>query len=162
MNRGFSDNSCRSSGKKLRIDEDNWRHRRGTRTESESVQHVEGRTKRNDSVIDYDQLEIDAAHLLGVYDVDLIYSWTPRQFRNFVKGSQLKVIDSYELAAASAMFTAKARNSRKRIKLSDIYDANKIRKSMDKAVGQKEETFSLERYRKAKEAMKSYSPSMKK
>lgn len=98
--------------------------------------------------------------MLGVYDVDLIYSWTPRQFRNLIKGSQLKVIDSYELAAATALFTAKASNARKRIKLADIYDSNKMRKSLDNPIGKKDDSFNLERYRKAKDAMKGYSPSM--
>lgn len=90
--------------------------------------------------------------------MDLIYSWTPRQFRNLVKGSLLRTIDSYELAAATALFTAKASNARKRIKLSDVYDSEKARKSLNNPTGKKSDSFSIERYRKAKEAMKGYSP----
>ncbi len=97
-----------------------------------------------------------------MFDIDLIYSWTPRQFRNFVKGAQLKTVDEYELAAASALFTAKATNSRRKIKLKDLYDSEKVRKSINNPQKKNSHSgFSLERYRKAKEAMKSYSPSMK-
>lgn len=99
--------------------------------------------------------------MLGIYDVDLIYSWTPRQFKNFVKGSQLRVIDSYELAAASAIFNAKVKG-KKKIKLKDVYDSEKARTSINNPSAKKDESFSLERYRKAKEAMKGYSPSMTK
>ncbi|MGX2958047.1 hypothetical protein JNUCC23_01990 [Peribacillus sp. JNUCC 23] len=73
----------------------------------------------------------------------------------------MKTIDDYELSAANAMFTAKANNSKKRLKLKDLYDADKIRKSIDNPKTEKRTELSLERYKKAKEAMKGYSPSMK-
>lgn len=73
----------------------------------------------------------------------------------------MKTIDDYELSAANAMFTAKASNSKKRLKLKDLYDADKIRKSIDNPKTEKKTELSLERYKKAKEAMKGYSPSMK-
>lgn len=95
-----------------------------------------------------------------MYDIDLIYSWTPRQFKNFIKGAQLRTVDEYELAAAIGLFTAKASNSKKRLKLKDIYDADKVRKNMEKSNSKKNEVLSLDRYKKAKEAMKNYSPSM--
>lgn len=73
----------------------------------------------------------------------------------------MKTIDDYELSAANAMFTAKASNSKKRLKLKDLYDADKIRKFIDNPKTEKRTELSLERYKKAKEAMKGYSPSMK-
>lgn len=97
-----------------------------------------------------------------MYDIDLIYSWTPKQFKNFIKGAQLRTIDDFELAAANAMFTAKASNSQKRLKLKDLYNADKIRKSITAPSRTKAGSeISLDRYRKAKEAMKGYSPSMR-
>lgn len=109
-------------------------------------------------------MEVDAAHLLNVYDIDLIYSWTPREFKNFIKGAQLRTIDEYEKSAAAAMFSAKASNSRKRLKLKDIYDADKIRKALNNpSHGKKVSSgLSLDRYRRAKESMQGYSPNMEK
>jgi hypothetical protein len=90
----------------------------------------------------------------------LIYSWTPRQFKNFVKGAKFRTVDEYEHAAVSAMFIAKASNSRKRLKLKDIYDADKIRKKIENPEVKKNDVVSFERYKKAKEAMRNYSPGM--
>lgn len=105
---------------------------------------------------------MDAAHYLGVYDLDVIYSWTPRQFHNLVKGSHLRKVDDYELAAAGALFTAKASNSKKKIKQKDIFDADKARKKIEnhkigKGKADEASNLNLERYRKAQEAMKQYS-----
>jgi len=96
-----------------------------------------------------------------VYDIDLIYSWTPREFKNFIKGAQLRTIDSYELSAVSAIFTAKVKSKKRSIKLKDIYDAEQARKDLDTPVDSKKDAgLNLERYKKAQEAMKAYSPSM--
>lgn len=95
---------------------------------------------------------------MGVYDTDVIYSWTPREFRNFIKGAQLRTIDSYELSAVAAIFNAKVK-SKKRVSLKDIYDAEKARKELNTPA--KSEGLNLERYKKAKAAMKNYKPNMK-
>lgn len=106
-------------------------------------------------------MEVDASHFLNVYDVDLIYSWTPREFKNFIKGSKLRKIDSYELSAASAIFNAKVKG-KKHVKLKDIYDSEKAIKKMNElASGKAKAGLSLDLYRRAKESMKGYSPSMK-
>lgn len=92
-----------------------------------------------------------------MYDTDLIYSWTPREFRNFTKGAQLRTIDTYELSAISAIFNAKAKN-KKRVKLKDIFDAEKARKDLISPA--KPVALNLERYKKAKSAMRNYKPNM--
>ncbi|MDX1807678.1 MAG: hypothetical protein R3267_11695 [Paenisporosarcina sp.] len=94
--------------------------------------------------------------MLEIYDTEVIYSWTPREFKNFIKGVQLRKIDLYELSAISAIFNAKVK-SKKSVKLKDIYDAEKARKEIIKGVT-KESGLHLDRYLKAKEAMKNYKP----
>ena len=102
---------------------------------------------------------IDAAHKLKIYDVDKIYSWTPREFKNFIKGAQLAKIDAYEMSAISAIFQAKVK-VKKWVKLKDIFDAEKARKEMDKSLSNESTERHTERYYKAIEAMKNYKPSM--
>lgn len=142
---------------KLRDNERYWQDGRRERGKSENVQNDVGRAERTNR-IDYDQLLIDAAHLLGVFDTELIYSWTPREFRNFTKGAQLRTIDTYELSAISAIFNAKAK-SKKRVKLKDVFDAEKARKELNSPA--KSTELNLERYKKAREAMRNYSPIIK-
>lgn len=100
---------------------------------------------------------VDAAYYLEVYDTSAIYSWTPREFKNFIKGAQLRKIDAFELAAVQAMFTANASNA-KRLKLKDLYDAEKARRDLEKGGKAKEAPLDLTRYRKAQDAMKAYRP----
>ena len=99
---------------------------------------------------------MDASHFLGVYDTEQIYSWSPREFKNFIKGARLRQIDGYELSAANALFIAKAQNGKKRTGLKDLYDADKARKQIDSVEGKKEDALDLTRYRKAQEAMKAW------
>ncbi|WP_416144902.1 hypothetical protein [Planococcus koreensis] len=134
----------------------NGRNKRRETTKQRSSSN-DGREKRRASGIDYDQIFVDAAHYLQVYDPHLILSWTPREFKNFIKGARLRQIDGYEQSAANALFTAKAQNSRKRIGLKNLYDAEKARKEMDSAAGIKEEPRDLTLYRKAQAAMKTWS-----
>jgi len=47
---------------------------------------------------------------------------------------------------------------KKRIKLKDVYDSDKARQEMSKDENGKKEPMNLERYHKAKEAMKTYKP----
>lgn len=100
---------------------------------------------------------MDAAHYLGVYDTKLIYSWTPREFKNFIKGARLSTVDEYEKAAATALWTASAQNSKKRIKLKDLYDAEKARNEIESGSKPKK-VHDLTLYRKAQAAMKAYHP----
>lgn len=102
---------------------------------------------------------MDAAHYLGVYDIDLIYSWTPRQYQNLLKGARLKEIDEYEFASTTAIFNAVAQNtSRKNLKPKDIFDADKMRNQILSVEGKKEPEKYLGFYNRAKAAMKNYRP----
>ncbi|MBT2661949.1 hypothetical protein [Bacillus sp. ISL-45] len=102
---------------------------------------------------------VNAAHYLEVYDADLILSWTPRQFKNFIKGSQLRIVDQYEGMAKQAMFNRYAQNA-KRARENKMFDAKTARKRIMSGSDNWKESrvprINLERYRKAKEAMKSY------
>lgn len=100
----------------------------------------------------------DAAHYLHVYDTDLIMSWTPREFRNFVKGAQLRIVDTYEQMAKQAMFNRYAQNA-KRANEKKMFDAALARKRvMSGDDGYKDSRkIDLTRYRAAKRAMANYS-----
>ncbi|MBD1223295.1 hypothetical protein MST22_17350 [Virgibacillus halodenitrificans] len=104
-----------------------------------------------------DEVIQDAAHYLQVYDIDLIYSWTPREYRLLVKGAQHREIDEYERMARSAMFNRYASNA-KHAKEKKMFDADKARKRLD--AGDKKykdsKVINLQRYRKAKKAMELY------
>lgn len=95
---------------------------------------------------------VDAANYLQVYDVDLIYSWTPREFKNFVKGAQLRKVYEHELSAANALFIAKTKN-KKKLNLKDLYDGDKVRKEIDKGTSRKE-PLHMDRFHKAQQALK--------
>lgn len=135
-----------------REDEGNGRNQRRKTTKQRSASN-DDREKRRASGIDYDQVFIDAAHYLQVYDPYLILSWTPREFKNFIKGARLRQIDGYEQSAANALFTAKAQNSKKRIGLKDLYDSENARKEMNSASGIKKEPRDLTLYRRAMGAL---------
>lgn len=101
---------------------------------------------------------VDAAHHLQVYDPGIIYSWSPKEFKNFIKGAQLRKIDEFEMSAANALFTASAQNTKKKkLSLKDIYDAEKARKEIESG-GAKPKSFNLDNHRKAMASMKTYSP----
>jgi protein tyrosine/serine phosphatase len=108
---------------------------------------------------------VDASRFLGVYDIELIYSWTPREYKNFIKGAKHREIDTLENEAISALFHRKA-SSEKRITLKKLFDADKAHKrlenndnnykdSRDVAVKQKQ-------YKRMKQALKGYAPTFTK
>ncbi|ANU28459.1 hypothetical protein [Planococcus versutus] len=101
---------------------------------------------------------IDAARFLNVYDIDLIYSWTPREFNNFIKGAQLRETDQWEREAANALFTAKASNSKKKVSIKDLYDANSARKKILAPKNKKETVRHLGRFHAAQKAMRNFRP----
>ncbi|WP_176466370.1 hypothetical protein [Terribacillus saccharophilus] len=105
-----------------------------------------------------DQVIEDAAHYLQVYDNDLIFSWTPNEFRLKIKGAQHRVIDEYEMLARSAMFNRYANNS-KRAKEKKMFDAEKARRRLDrgdKHWKQSHDSGFAKAYRKASKALKGY------
>lgn len=98
---------------------------------------------------------MSASRYLHVYDIDTIYSWTPRQFKNFMKGAQLREADNWEREAANAFFTAKASNSRK-TSVKELYDADKARKEILTDSTKEPVKKDLTLYNAAKAAMKNY------
>lgn len=68
--------------------------------------------------------------MLNVHDIELIESWTPRQYNNFIKGAQHRRIDEYEYAARSAMMQRKAQNEKK-LRETDLFNAERARKNID-------------------------------
>ncbi|WP_164670968.1 hypothetical protein [Virgibacillus doumboii] len=105
----------------------------------------------------------DAAHYLQVYDIDLIYSWTPREFKTLVKGAQHREIDEFERMARNAMFNRYANNN-KHAREKKMFDADKARKRLDQGdKGYKDsKVIDFTRYRKAKKAMQQYLSKQKK
>jgi len=105
-----------------------------------------------------DQIIEDAAHYLQVYDNDLIYSWTPHEFRLKVKGAQHRQIDEYEKEAQAAMFSRIA-NNKKRVRVTQLFNANKARKRLDRGSKnwrKSNDAVTLEQHRRARAAMKEY------
>lgn len=102
---------------------------------------------------------MNAAHYLQVYDVDLILSWTPREFKNFIKGAQLRIVDEYEAMAKQAMFNRYAQNA-KRAKEKKMFDAQAARRrimnGLDNWKESREPKINVDRYRAAQKAMKAY------
>ena len=100
---------------------------------------------------------MDSAHYLEVYDIELIESWTPKEFRLLVKGSQLRNIDKYEYMAKSAMAYAYANNGGKKAKEKKIFDAEKQRKLLDESYRTKVQK-KKERLLKMNEVFKGFNP----
>ncbi|PAF34220.1 hypothetical protein CHH69_16960 [Terribacillus saccharophilus] len=99
-----------------------------------------------------------AAHHLQVYDNDLIFSWTPREFRLKIKGSQHRQIDEYERDAQAAIF-GRVANNQKKVRQTQLFNADKARKRLDKGFKdwrKARDVVSLEQHRRAKAAMKEY------
>ncbi|MBT2599083.1 MULTISPECIES: hypothetical protein [unclassified Oceanobacillus] len=105
------------------------RRREGTSVSSEgNVPGEKRRTKPNK--IDYDEIFTDASYHLGIFDPDLILSWTPREFQNFIKGAQLKKIDQYDLMAKTAMANRYAQHA-KRANARKIFNADQARRNLE-------------------------------
>jgi hypothetical protein len=93
--------------------------------------------------------------------VELILSWTPRQFRNFIKGAQHKQIDEYERMARGAMFNRYAMNAKKATE-KKMFDADKARKRLEKGSDKwkdsKEPSIQMNQYKRMKKALQGYTP----
>lgn len=100
---------------------------------------------------------MDAAQYLQIYDTNIIYSWTPREWKNFLKGAKLRNVDEQELLATGALFNVKAKGLKGSVSVKKIFDAEKSRKAIVNEESKKEKTVvHLDRWKKAQEAMKSY------
>lgn len=67
---------------------------------------------------------------MEVHDPDLILSWTPREYRNFIKGAQLKKIDQFDLMAKTAMANRYAQHA-KRASARKIFNADQARRNLE-------------------------------
>ncbi|MGG3573901.1 hypothetical protein ABES80_15705 [Bacillus gobiensis] len=97
---------------------------------------------------------------MQVYDTELILSWTPNEFWAFLRGSRHRQADEIEMLAKAAMFNRYAQNA-KQASERKMFDAdrahNRIEKDMKNWKEAREPVVSLEKYRKAKAALKEYS-----
>lgn len=57
-------------------------------------------------------------------------SWTPSEFRAFLRGAKHRQVDGYELAATSAMFNRYAQNS-KRANIRKMFNAEQAHHRID-------------------------------
>lgn len=65
--------------------------------------------------------------------MNLIYSWSPREYRNFLQGAQLAKIDDHERAIQAAWIAgvvSKPKKSRKENPPKKYFDAEKARKEV--------------------------------
>lgn len=89
-----------------------------------------------------------------MYDLNLIYSWTPKEFRNFLKGAKLREIDEMELAVISAVVSGRASNNPK-TQPKKYFDAKKARKEvLGEPINDKK--YDLTTYRKAMSSLQNY------
>lgn len=97
---------------------------------------------------------MNCARLLGVYDSHLIYSWTPREYGNRIKGAQLARVDETALRIDMALLNASAQRAKRMPKAKKVYDAEKIRKQILNGHAEKPKDFTL--FNKAKEAINNF------
>ncbi|MGG3624400.1 hypothetical protein ABES25_12675 [Bacillus gobiensis] len=97
---------------------------------------------------------------MQVYDTELILSWTPNEFRAFLRGAKHKQVDEIEMLAKAAMFNRYAQNA-KQASEKKMFDADRAHKRIEKDMKNwkeaREPVVSLEKFRKAKESLKEYS-----
>lgn len=74
---------------------------------------------------------------MGVYDNDVIMSWTPNEYKRKLKAAKLREIDEMEKLARNAMFHRYALNE-KRPKESKMFDARKARRELERSLTSEE------------------------
>lgn len=95
---------------------------------------------------------------MGIYNLDLIYSWTYREYTNFLKGARLSEIDHRENLSISAIFNAQASNA-KRTSAKKLYDADKARRQIEQK--QEEIEKDIKRSMHLNDAFKGFIPQFK-
>lgn len=83
--------------------------------------------------IDYLKVIEDAARWMGVYDNDLIMSWTPNEYKRKLKAAKMREIDEIERMTINAMFHRYALNAKK-VKPSQMFDAKKAKDDLERDV----------------------------
>ncbi|AKQ71782.1 hypothetical protein NQS36_16475 [Bacillus sp. C1(2022)] len=74
---------------------------------------------------------MNAARYLNIHDPELILSWTPHEYKLFLKGAQYRQIDEMELLTKNALFHRYALNKKGRVTPKKMFDADKARKMVD-------------------------------
>ena len=97
---------------------------------------------------------------MGVYDIELIYSWTPREFRNLLRGAQLRDVDGREKDARLAMAIGYAQNAGKKAREKRIYDAKKARRliKQGREGWQDAKERDMENIKRLKDSLKDFNP----
>lgn len=72
----------------------------------------------------------EAAHEMGVFDVDLIMSWEPWEYEALRLGALHRKIDEYELMAKTAMANRYAQNA-KRASERKIFNGKQARRNLE-------------------------------
>ncbi|MEN2765837.1 hypothetical protein [Ornithinibacillus xuwenensis] len=126
---------------------------RGRKRTSESSEGNVPKQKR--AITSIEKVFEDSARYLGVFDTDLILSWTPKEYRAFLKGAQYRQIDDYEYMAKSAMAIGYASRA-KRPKEKRIFDAKRMRKKLE--TGQDYDLEQMKRSSRLNKALKGFEP----
>lgn len=101
---------------------------------------------------------------MNLYDVDLIMSWTPNEYKAFKKGALLQVVDNIDNMARMAVFNRIAANKKKLRIEKDLFDAKSARDRItggDKA-WKESKKIDTTRHAKAQEAMKKWAENLSK
>ena len=94
---------------------------------------------------------------MGVFDIELILSWTPREYMTLFKGAQYRRIDDYEKIAKQAMANRYAQNA-KRAREKAIFNAQKARRAVEKGYKGNVANIEMERMTRMTEALKGFKP----
>lgn len=94
---------------------------------------------------------------MGVYDTDLIMSWTPHEYLLKLKGAQHSRIDEYEKMAKTAMAHRYATNA-KRAKETSIFNAAKTRRMLEKGFKGSVAHAEKQTFKRMKQALKDFTP----
>ncbi|MGE7954808.1 hypothetical protein [Lysinibacillus xylanilyticus] len=88
-------------------------------------------------------------------------SWTPNEYKALLKGAQMRMVSDYENLAIQAMYNRKAENA-KRLKLTDLFDAEKARKRILEGDKDWKESKEMDTtlYKKAQADMKAWAQNL--
>ncbi|MEH6941531.1 hypothetical protein [Bacillus sp. JJ722] len=100
---------------------------------------------------------------MDVYDIDLIDSWTPNEYKAFIKGAQLRIVDEYDNMARMALFYRVANNKKKLNVQKDLFDAETARKRIENGTDDWKESKEMDTalFEKAQSDLKAWALSMK-
>ncbi|MGG3625535.1 hypothetical protein ABES25_18510 [Bacillus gobiensis] len=96
---------------------------------------------------------------MQVYDTELILSWTPNEYRAFLRGAKHREADQIEMLTKAAMFNRYAQNA-KQASERKMFDSERAHKRIERDMKNwkevREPVVSLKRFRKAKASLKEY------